>query len=175
MDAWQISKELEQLEDLIDQQLSQTDGELTGTVEGLLKLQADIVEQVELEEVAKLLRKNIAFAEAYSGQAAAFRAEATRCTRIADRLKALALVVLDAKGIKSEGGLTKRANGGAAPLTVLAESPDDVPERFTKTKIEIDNTAIRSALDAGEELEFASLGERGHHIRVAADPSKVKQ
>lgn len=58
--------------------------------------------------------------------------------------------------------LTK--NGGKLPLIV-----DDLtllPARFQKVEISADNSAIREALDAGESLEFARLGERGSNIQI---------
>lgn len=53
-------------------------------------------------------------------------------------------------------------NGGKQPLTI----DGDVPEEYTKTKIENDNDKIRQALENGEKLSFAHLEERGESLRI---------
>ncbi|MFB2935948.1 siphovirus Gp157 family protein [Aerosakkonemataceae cyanobacterium BLCC-F154] len=61
--------------------------------------------------------------------------------------------------------LTK--SGGKPPL-ILDDgiSPTDLPEKFQKSHVEADKTAIRAALEAGEELNFAYLGDRSSSIRI---------
>lgn len=58
-------------------------------------------------------------------------------------------------------------NGGKAPLIinegVLALS---VPERFQLVDFDFDKAEIRKALEDGEELDFAHLGERGESLRL---------
>ena len=63
--------------------------------------------------------------------------------------------------------LSLAANGGKAPL-VISDSilATDLPERFSRVTVEPNTTAIREALEAGEELDFARLGERGTSIRI---------
>lgn len=53
-------------------------------------------------------------------------------------------------------------NGGAAPI-VWSEKP--VPAEWLKPG-EPNVIAIRKALEAGEELDFAALGERGESLRI---------
>ena len=53
-------------------------------------------------------------------------------------------------------------NGGRAPLDIYGDVPDD----YTITTTAPDNEAIRAALDAGEELDFARLQERGESLRI---------
>jgi DNA repair ATPase RecN len=62
--------------------------------------------------------------------------------------------------------LTK--HGGKAPL-IIDESMDatSLPERFQRVSVEPDNKAIREALEAGEQLDFARLGDRGASIRIS--------
>ncbi|MFB2839784.1 siphovirus Gp157 family protein [Floridanema evergladense] len=61
--------------------------------------------------------------------------------------------------------LTK--SGGKPPL-ILDDgiSPTDLPQKFQKLHVEPDKTAIRTALEAGEELDFAYLGDRNSTIRI---------
>jgi hypothetical protein len=55
-------------------------------------------------------------------------------------------------------------NGGKQPLLLDAE----IPGEWTKTKmvVEPDKERIRSCLEAGESLPFASLGERGKRLSI---------
>ena len=63
--------------------------------------------------------------------------------------------------------LSLAKNGGKAPLIFKPGlSPHQLPERFRTTSIEPNNNAIRAALEAGEELDFASLGDRGTSLRI---------
>lgn len=55
-------------------------------------------------------------------------------------------------------------NGGKVPLDLSPVDPDALPDRFTRRVL--DPEAVRAALEAGEELPFARLGERGSHVRV---------
>lgn len=63
--------------------------------------------------------------------------------------------------------LSLAKNGGKAPLILDDSIPvTQLPERFQKVSIDADTTAIREALDAGESLEWARLGERGTSLRI---------
>lgn len=60
-------------------------------------------------------------------------------------------------------------NGGVQPL-IIAEGTkaEDLPAEYqqTKTEIKINNDAVRKALESGETLPFARLGERGRSLRI---------
>ncbi len=43
---------------------------------------------------------------------------------------------------------------------------EELPERFQRVSVEPDTKAIRQALESGEELDFARLGDRGASIRI---------
>ena len=53
-------------------------------------------------------------------------------------------------------------NGGLAPLVITG----DVPRDYQVTKYEDDKAKIREALENGEELSFAHIGERGESLRI---------
>lgn len=58
-------------------------------------------------------------------------------------------------------------NGGKAPIEWSENiNTDDLPSYYTKVTKEIDTTAVRNALEAGVELDFARLGERGESLRI---------
>lgn len=54
-------------------------------------------------------------------------------------------------------------NGGKQKLDIHGE----VPDAYQKIVYEIDKDKIRAALEAGEELDFALLQERGQHVRIS--------
>lgn len=59
------------------------------------------------------------------------------------------------------------ANGGKAPVIIDGNyKPDEVPFSFQKQVVDFDKEEIRKALEAGDELSFARLGERGRSLRI---------
>lgn len=64
--------------------------------------------------------------------------------------------------------LCAQSNGGSLPIR-WAElvDPNNIPDRFRKTRVELDRDAVRAALETGEHLpEFGELLPRGSHVRV---------
>lgn len=53
-------------------------------------------------------------------------------------------------------------NGGKLPIIYSG----DVPQDYQKVVYEVDGEKIRAALEGGEELPFASLGERGTRLSI---------
>lgn len=89
-----------------------------------------------------------------------------------DRMKAVVQYtmteVLNTKKVKGEKFTWSiQKNGGKAPVIL---NPDvsimSYPERFQDWDVKADKVAIREALEAGEVLPFASLGERGESLRL---------
>lgn len=63
--------------------------------------------------------------------------------------------------------LSLAKNGGKAPLILDESVPvTQLPEQFQKVSIDPNTTAIREALERGEVLEWATLGERGTSMRI---------
>ena len=88
-----------------------------------------------------------------------------------DALKAALRTHLDRRGVRrlvSARGVAFAlvANGGVAPLVV--PDPDRVPAEYLKVVTMLDGDKVRAALAAGESLDFASLADRGSHLRVRA-------
>lgn len=52
-------------------------------------------------------------------------------------------------------------NGGMLPLQILN---DYIPPEYRKN--EADNAFVRNAINSGEQLDFAKLGERGESLRI---------
>ena len=82
------------------------------------------------------------------------------------RMKQALIEAMDAAGVDSipagEYTLKIAKNGGLQPL----EIDGDVPDNFTKVKIEPDKDLIRKALGEGKELGFAHLEPRGRHLNI---------
>lgn len=53
-------------------------------------------------------------------------------------------------------------NGGKAPLEIIS----DVPEDYMVMEPKVNTALIREELEAGAELGFAVLGERGESLRI---------
>lgn len=62
--------------------------------------------------------------------------------------------------------LTLQRSGGKTPVDVLVE-PEALPEAFQRLKVSANLDAIREALENGEDVEFATLGERRSYIRIS--------
>jgi tRNA U34 5-carboxymethylaminomethyl modifying enzyme MnmG/GidA len=60
--------------------------------------------------------------------------------------------------------LSLAKNGGKAPLILDNVTPSELPDKFTYK--EVDKVAVREALESGEVLDFARLGERGQSLRI---------
>lgn len=60
-------------------------------------------------------------------------------------------------------------NGGSLPVHLdeyLTAHPEELPEGYRRVVFEPDLVKIREALERGEELDFARLGERGKSLRI---------
>jgi len=57
-------------------------------------------------------------------------------------------------------------NGGKTPVIIDPVDIDKVPDDYKKVETTVNTGAVREALEAGKELEFARLGERGTHLRI---------
>ena len=55
-------------------------------------------------------------------------------------------------------------NGGAKPLVL--EENKEIPQSYMKVILEPDKDKIRKAIEKGEELEFAHIGQRGKHVEI---------
>lgn len=87
------------------------------------------------------------------------------------RMKGAIKTAMDAIGKKKIQGnkftWTIAKNGGKRPI-VFKEGYNilSIPERFQDWTVKPDREQIREALESGEELDFATLGERGESLRL---------
>jgi hypothetical protein len=111
------------------------------------------------------------------GRAASLDAEIERMTKLKVAAKRSIMWMKEALQFAMEGtGKTKiktdhfaftiATNGGKQPMYV-SDKIDDIPEEFrTYPEPVADKEKIRAALEAGQELKFAELQERGRSLRI---------
>lgn len=177
MTLYELSQELLQLED----QLLVLEGE---TPDEAFEQHLDATHaqrDAKLEGYCGLIRNLEARAAQRVASAASFEQEARRLTALAEsdqravqKLKERLKWFWERHGLgKVEAGsfrINLQANGG--PLPVIIEdfvNPADVDERYHKVipaRVEWNKDNLRADLQAGKELEFARLGERGTRIVI---------
>lgn len=135
---------------------------LLNTFEGL---------QMEIEQKAVSVAYVI---NRMSSNVATLDAEIARLTSLRDtyeggqeHLKTLLLEAMQTADIKKVDTdprfkIIRKKNGGKAPLIITG----GVPQSCMRVVYDIDRALIRKKLEAGEELDFAHIGERGEHIEI---------
>jgi hypothetical protein len=167
---YQISDDMAALDAL----LAETGGEITPEAEAAFN-------QFEAELAANLHNKTDAYCALLAeidARAAARKAEAKRLAdrakadeRTADALRERLRFVWEQRKLgKVETDrftVSLAKNGGKQPLDIRC-GVEDLPSWAVKSEtiVTADKEAIRSRLDAGESLDFASLMERGTRISI---------
>lgn len=163
-----ISEDLERLNELLDEVGDDTQQQ---------ELIQQWFEQLG-EERDKKLDGYAALITEMTARAAVRKAEGQRLNELAasdesrarllkDRLK----VFFETHNLKtvetSRYKLQIQRNGGKAPLILDESVPANrLPEQFQRVSINPDTVEIREALERGEHLNFAALGERGTSLRI---------
>ena len=58
-------------------------------------------------------------------------------------------------------------NGGKVPIAIDSKiNPKDLPKQYQRITVEVDHTAVRKALESDTQLDWATWGERGQHLRI---------
>jgi hypothetical protein len=125
----------------------------------------------KLDGYASLIRELEARADARKVEAKRLAELARYDENKANRLKERLRLFFEEQGMKkvetARFSLTLANNGGKIPVIVDDEiAPEYLPEGYRRVKYEPDNDAIRAALERGESLPFAHLGDRGSSIRI---------
>lgn len=169
----QISKDAEALEDLLDEYAEAHDGDITDIAD---VIDAWLVEntddlKVKLDGYVSLILECEARAKARKEESKRVAELAKYDVNLAARLKERIKYFFEQHDLTRVdttcARITLAKNGGKLPLIVDGTvPPEQLPQRFQKVSLSADNAAIRDALESGEELEFARLGERGKSIRI---------
>jgi hypothetical protein len=170
---FEIGTDLEALDSLIDD----VNGEISDiTVEAALvewfdQLSKD--EGIKLDNYCGLIRQLEVDVITAKGEAEAFRRKAADRERRVDWLKSRLAEHLQRTNrtkVTTVRGRTisLQNNGGKPPLGINWDfvDLDELDPKYIKTRRELDQDAIRAALERGEEFGFAMICERGQHLRI---------
>ena len=146
--------------DITDPKVEEYVTNLLGENEAALRAKSD--------GYARYIHELQARAAAANDQAERLKSRAKTATNQADWLKSRLKSVMELRGIKKIEGqyatVGIRGNGGKTPMNV--DENATLPDAFTIVVRNPDNEKIRAALEAGQKLPFASLGERGTHLSI---------
>lgn len=168
MRLYDIAADYRRLQDMLD--AADTPEEMRQTlIDTLESLSGDFEEKAE--NMASLVAEYEAMAEACRAEALRLTFKAKRAERAIESIKRYLKAEMEFTGQrKLQAGtwqISIAKNGGKIPI-IYDETipPEKLPEAFTLTSVQIDKDAVRNALEAGEALDFAKLGERGESLRI---------
>lgn len=140
--------------------LDDDDQTLADTIEGASDLN---------EQLAKIAREALLAESMANGIAELLKDTQTRKARLihrAERLRSLILWALGESGTRKVAApdLTLSLGAGRAPLIMDDGVP--VPEQYCRVKLEPDKKCIREAIENGEEISFARLGNASPTLTI---------
>lgn len=124
------------------------------------------------ENMAALIAENNAMVDACEKEISRLSDKVTRLkaqnTSIKNYLKMEMQIIGKRKVTAGIWQISIAKNGGKIPIewNTLNLDISSLPERFIKREENLNIVAVREALEAGEELSFAKLGERGESLRI---------
>jgi hypothetical protein len=123
----------------------------------------------KLDRYAALIREKESLAETRKEEGKRLLSLASSDEAMVTRLKARLQWFFEDQGIdKLETDrfrFTLANNGGKVPIQLLVP-PDQLPEWARRVVVTPDMEAIRGEIEAAGSCEFASVGERGRHLRI---------
>jgi len=172
MNLYELTQAQRDLEEKILGTMDEETGEIPANEE--LDAQAEalgLAIDAKIDGIARMVRNWTSDVESWKAEEKRF-ADKRRASE--NRIKHIKLY---AKACLEGAGLEKlkttlftvaiQKNGGVAPMNLCVDlDPKTLPERFQKITVEANSPAIREALESGEKLEFAELGERGTSLRI---------
>ena len=172
MNLYELTQAQRELEEKILGTMDEETGEIPANEE--LDAQAEalgLAIDAKIDGIARMVRNWTSDVESWKAEEKRF-ADKRRASE--NRIKHIKLY---AKACLEGAGLEKlkttlftvaiQKNGGVAPMNLCVDlDPKTLPERFQKITVEANSPAIREALESGEKLEFAELGERGTSLLI---------
>lgn len=155
----------------LEAQLHETDGDVEAQSD-LVATWLDKLDEREekLDNYAALIREMELRASARKQEADRLALLAKSDQQKADLLKARLKYYFQTHQEKSietaRFRITLANHGGKLPLILSENDPTNLPETYRTIQYKANTEAIRSALEAGETLAFATLGERDASIRI---------
>lgn len=165
-----LTTELLGVLNLIDIEAEAGDGEISPELEEMLqKIESQL--PTKIDGYVCVIRELMGYADECRAESQRLAARANawenKATWLKGRILATMLAIGEKKIKTARNTVTVCNNGGKLPLH-LPERIESVPEEYltSRTIIEPDSEKIRRELEAGKDLEFARLGERGVHLRI---------
>lgn len=146
----------EETEAALDAYMEQLEGDLHAKLDGYVTLISEFEARSEMR--SKEAERIYALA----------KADANNADRLRERLKQFFVRTNRDKPVETARfRISLVGAGGKLPLKLHCQ-PEQLPAEFRKEKVVIsaDQDAIRAALERGERLVFAELGERGKVLRI---------
>lgn len=168
---FEICADLRALENLLEEIGGDiSDPEVAEAIDQWLGENSEALE-TKLDGYAALITERMAMSKARKEEAKRLSDLARADENFAKRLRERLQLHFEEQGIeKTETARFKFSlanNGGRVPVLLDEEFPaEELPAEFQLQRIEADKDAIREALERGEVLEFARLGERGKSLRI---------
>lgn len=171
---YEIGEDYKALEELLLEGGAELDAEAALAFDRLFADFADFAtdEAAKAESYYRIIRKFEMEAAAAKAEAEQYAMMARVRANAAERLKARMKAHLEFTGRKeavtaSGKKFAIQANGGKLPLKI-AEGLDveTLPAEFVRVIKSVDAEAVRAALEAGEDVKFATLEARGTHLRI---------
>jgi hypothetical protein len=125
----------------------------------------------KLDNYGIYIRELEARAEMRKAEAKRLQERATVDENKAKALKESLLYVFTARDLKKietkRFSFSRTKNGGKAPVVLDEQIPiSEIPPEYQTVIVQISKETVRKALESGQELPFARLGERGENIRI---------
>lgn len=166
---WEIGQDMLAL----DQIMAECGGDMDDpkVAQAIAEMNDQIINDLEVkaDNYAAYVHHLLARAKARAEEAERLSARAKVDTNAAKRLRENMKTVLEFAGVKKietpRFQISIAGNGGKQPIECNVK-PDDLPDELRKTEFKINSDAIRTKLEAGEEVPGCRLLERGTSLRI---------
>jgi len=161
-----LAQQLDEFERLVqlmsDEEISDDDGRVIAELE---HIEANIKDKVD--GYCDVIRKFKAYAQEAGHEASRYANRSKMWEKkqkmLTERLKQALERIGEKRMVTPKNTITICANGGAQPVNIFG----DVPAEYLQVVTQPDRDLIRMALQHGDDLPFAKLGERGTHLRIS--------
>ena len=165
---YEIVDDLVALEDLLDEQAEADEADADVVARWLDEIEGEFEDKVD---------RTVSVVRALEARRDVRKREADRLAQLARyddhaaaRIKQRVLELLDVAGRKwvvtTHYSVTAATAGGKQPLLVDDVDLNALPPEFVRVRAELDQTAVRTLLESGEDISFARLGERGRYLKI---------
>lgn len=168
MKLYDIAADYRRLQDMLDS--AETPEEMRQTLQDTLEsVSGDFADKAE--NIAALIAEDRALLSGCEDEITRLRDKCSRIENQIDSMKRYLMNEMQYTGQrKIQAGtwqISIAKNGGKAPIKYAEDLiVDSLPDKFIRISKSIDTQAVRDALESGEQLDFAEIGERGESLRI---------